>query len=253
MDCRRKRYSRRECDRWNKPRTSTPAHPSAREDLPVHHYTGEEVPVGPFPGIDLDCDDFPPYQSWGNDCGCSPAPIPPCHHLRHLPPPAPHGFSGPYDPCSLPPDYRDTLRHRMAYHNRQRRTRTNERFNDCTDAFFKDFGFGLGNAKSDAEIERKLNLEKFMRAECSKYIDECYGDFSKRGMKNSEAIKEGDVLVYKGRCFVKVEKVYKNDIVPYFDVKFRDGSIRQTEASNLVIPPCSPPSRFNCQAAHPWH
>lgn len=253
MDCRRKRISRSECARWNQPRTSnstpittTKQKPYTGNDVPIHpyRYTGDDVPVGPFLGMDLDSDPCP--------CGGCPAPIPPCHHLRPpCPPPGP-GCCGPYDPCSVPPDHIDKIRHRVAYENRQRRSSTNQRFNDCADAFFKDFGFGLGNAKTDAEIERKLNLEKFMRAECSKYIDECFGDGSKYGMKNLESIKEGDVLVYKRRCFVTVVKVYK-ELVPYFDVKFRDGTIVQTEASNLYIPPCSPPSHFHCRSAYPWH
>ena len=238
MDCRRKRYSRRECDRWNTPRTSNPT---------TQNYTDECVPIGPFAGMDLDCDcnDWPPYY-WRNDCGAAggcPAPVPPCHHLRPSLPPPRHECC-PYDPCCLPPDYHDMARHRMAYCNRQRLS-TNQRFNDCADAFFKEFGFGLGNAKTDAEIERKLHLEKFMRAECGQHLDECFGDYSKYGIMNLEKVKKGDFLVYKGRCIVQVEKVYKDHLVPYFDVKFRDGTIRQTEGSCLKIPPCSPSCRFH--------
>ena len=248
MNCEAKRYSREECARWNQPRTSsTFTRPRTRKDALAHHfryYAGDNVPVGPLAAIDLD-EDAPP-------CNCCPAPIPPCHHLR--PPPPPPGCCGPYDPCSVPPAPHDTIRNRMAYDNRQRRSTTNQKFNECADAFFKEFGFGLGNAKSDAEIERKLNLEKFMRVECSDKIDECFGENDKLGMKNPEGIKEGDVLVYNRSRFVTVVKIYK-DLVPYFDVKFRDGTIIQTEASNLTIPPCCPPSYFGCRSAYayPWH
>lgn len=241
MDCRRKRYSRNECARWN----NSSGHGGHNVDL-------VNIPVGPFSAaIDPDA----PRHRYGrhyDDCGCGCgtcrrlAPIPPCHEMRPGPPP-PNGWTCPdYYGGPLPPSANETMRNRRAYRNRQRRGGPNERFNECADAFFSDFGCDLNNAATDAEIERKLHMEKFMRAECGQWLDDCFGDGSKRGMKLLESIREGDILIYRGCESVKVMKVYSDELAPYFDVRLANGQIIQTEAKYLEPPPCTPPSRFNC-------
>lgn len=256
MDCRRKRSSRYECARWNGNGVDGGGLGGGNS---MHH------PVGPFSGaVDSPYDRYDMMCPCECGCGhspcrrCRPAPVPPCYARRHTGPPpfgcpCPDSYSSYYYACNGPrnpplccdDDNDKSRRNRLAYRNRQRRGGPNERFNECANDFFQQFGFDLEGATSDAEIERKLHLEQFMRAECGQWLDDCCKDFSKMGISRPESIQEGDILIYRKRHSVNVVKIYKDDFAPYFDVRLPNGQIIQTEARYLDIPPCNPPKRYN--------